>query len=113
MNNRTFNLRRALKAYPEHTSHILHEMERIKQLRAECGCSMGARFMLGSIAVVGVYFVFFGEFVFPRILADVLIGFVIIFASSAAGKTLGIGLAKLRLAQLYRSLQARYPMRGE
>lgn len=74
---------------------------------------MGAKFMLGSTGVVGIYFVFFGEFDFPKILIDVLIGFMIIFFSSAAGKILGIGLAKLRLAQLYSSLQVRYPMHGE
>jgi len=104
---------RMVNAYPEHTSHILQEMERVKQLSVECGCSMGAKFMLASAVIVGIYLVFFGKFMFPQILVDVLIGFIIIFISSAAGKVLGIGLAKLRLAQLYRSLQARYPIERE
>lgn len=113
LTNYLFNLPRVLKAYPEQTSHILHELERIKQLSAECGCAMGAKFMLGSAGVVGIYFVFFSEIVFPKILIDVFIGFIIIFVSSAAGKILGIGLAKLRLAQVYKSLRARYPIQGE
>ena len=113
MTNYSFNLPRVLNTYPTHASHILQELEKIKQLSSECGCSMGAKFMLGSTAIVGIYFVFFGEIVFPKILIDVFIGFIMIFISSAAGKILGIGLAKLRLAQLYRSLQSRYPIQGE
>jgi hypothetical protein len=113
MTNYTFNLPRALNAYPDHTTHILQETERIKQLRDECGCLMGAKFMLASFGIVGIYFVFFSEFIFPNVLVDILFGLLIIFISSAVGKIIGIGLAKLRLAQLYKSLQARYPLRGE
>ena len=113
MSQYMFNMQRALDRYPEHSSQILQDMEKIKQLSTECGCSMGAKFMLGSIGVVGIYFIFFSEFVFPKILADVLIGILIIFVSSMVGKMLRIGLAKLELAQLYRSLQSRYPIQGE
>jgi hypothetical protein len=74
---------------------------------------MGAKFMLASFGIVGIYFVFFSEFIFPNVLVDILFGLLIIFISSAVGKIIGIGLAKLRLAQLYKSLQARYPLRGE
>jgi len=113
MNDYTFNMQRALNLYPEHSSHILQDMERIKQLSTECGCSMGAKFMLVSTGIVGIYIVFFNKFVFPKILMDILIGFTIIFVSSMIGKMLGIGLAKLRLTQLYRSLQSKYPIQGE
>ena len=99
-------------AYPEHGSHILEDVEKIKELSAECGCSMGAKFMLLSIGVVGIYFGFLGEIVFPRILAEILISFIIIFVSSAVGKILGIGLANIRLAQRYRSLKSRYPIQA-
>jgi hypothetical protein len=113
MTNQPFNLPRALNAYPDHTTHILQETERIQQLREECGCSMGAKFMISSFAFLGIFFLFFAELTFPNVLIDIVFGLLFVFIASAVGKIIGIGLAKLRLAGLYRSLKASYPLGGE
>lgn len=47
-------------------------------------------------------------FILPNLLMTGLLGLVFIFTSTIAGKLLGIGIARLRLALLYKQLIARY-----
>ena len=108
-----FNLDSALIDYPDDEIQIRQAAEEIKQYSRECGCAMGSKFMIASIAIAGIYFGFIHRIALPRSITEILWGLLFVFTASAFGKMVGIGVAKLRLAMLYRSLRIRYPSSGE
>ncbi len=104
-----FNPERILNAFPESREEILRCTTRFKKYSSDCGCSMGAMFLLASVAIYLAYLVVSQDWRthFPR---QLLFGIVLIFISSALGKLIGIGLARLKLAVLQKYLMARFPL---
>jgi len=66
----------------------------------DCGCKMGALFLVGALLLVVVYFLGVGAVSFRTSVA----GIVFIFVAAVSGKAAGLGLASLKLALLRRSV---------
>jgi hypothetical protein len=70
--------------------------------QSDCGCSMGAAFMVGSILGVAIAFtVDYRISVFRGVLAVVTV-----LLATAVGKAVGLALARLRLVLLRRRITA-------
>lgn len=109
----SLNFTQILRAYPEREDEIMRDSTRIKKLSTECGCSLGAWFMLAAFGFLSVHTVFFYTPQFPGIVLDLAVGLLIVFAAGILGKATGIGLAKWRLAALIKKLHANYPILGD
>lgn len=101
-------LDRLLHSRPDEREHLLPYVDRAKALSRECGCSMGGGFMMTALVLVVVHAVAFAEPGRTTVVGRALRGVAIVFAAGGAGKLLGIGIARARLAWLYRQLRVRY-----
>ena len=100
-------LDRLLHSRPQERERLRPYVDRAKALRSECGCSMGGAFMMTALVLV-VRAVAFAEPGGTTLVGRALRGVAIVFAAGGAGKLLGIGIARARLAWLYRQLRVRY-----
>ena len=73
--------------------------ERAEKYFSECGCTLGALFLIGS-----VIFLIFDRFVFSSSYFSLLTGFLFAVSAALIGKLLGIGIGRLRLFVLFRKL---------
>lgn len=101
------------RSFPEERESLRRYLERAKAYGNECGCSMGAAWLVGSLGLLIVYGVFFHGFGKGHLMAGAFWGTAFVFAASLAGKLTGIGLARIRLALLLRHLRIHYPVKGE
>jgi len=78
-------------------------LERINKYKQECGCTMGAIFMTCALITwtVRAFVVDWGN---VHIVKFGLFGVLVILLSTGLGKLLGMGVARVRLKRLYRSL---------
>jgi hypothetical protein len=74
--------------------------EKIIKLRRDCGCSMGGIFLVASFILSLGYLGIIRGFSFRAVL--IALGFV--FVSAIIGKSIGIGIARIRLSMLCKSL---------
>lgn len=113
MKKTTIKFENLLLAFPDDREEILLSVDRAKQYRGECGCSLGAKFLIASLGIFGIYFFVFGDIDLISMLWEILLGLLFIFVATLVGKFMGIGIARIRLALLYRSLLAKYPIPGD
>jgi hypothetical protein len=100
-----------LAARPDQRDALRSYVQRAKALRNECGCAMSGAFLTAAIVVFITQFVFFRNVHRMPLLGEVPAGVAFVFVAGLIGKALGVGVARLRLALLYRGLRIRY--RGE
>jgi hypothetical protein len=104
-------LERLLAARPDRRDALRPYVRKVKALRNECGCAMSGAFLVGAIGLLIVHYLFLPDIVRLSLLGEVLAGTAFVIGAGMIGKAVGIGIARLRLALLYRGLRNRY--RGE
>jgi hypothetical protein len=106
-------LQRLWRALPEETDKLRPYVEKVKSYRNECGCAMGGVFLIGSLLLLVVDGLFFNGIIGGHWLTTALRGTAFAFGASIAGKATGIGVARIRLALMYRELRIRYDTERE
>jgi hypothetical protein len=96
-----------MNSFPNDEPERLRYVDAVKKYRNECGCAMGARFLAAAIAIAAIDFFLWPDFSIG-VVKKILWAALLIFTSTIAGKFAGIGLARIRLALLYKSLRAQY-----
>ncbi len=94
-----------LASLPEDSKDKTYYRDKIKAYSNECGCSMGASFLLGSVGVLAAYLCLamnWHDFHLTKVL---LLGLTFIIGSSICGKLIGIAIARVRLFMLFRSIR--------
>jgi hypothetical protein len=113
MKNNAFKIEKLLGSFPNDTEEILSYLDKVKKYSGECGCSLGAKFLVVSLGIFVIYFFAFNDFELANILKTILFGILFIFTSSIVGKLVGIWIARIRLALLYKFLIVKYQIQGE
>jgi len=103
-----YQINRILESIPNDDETKIRSVEKIKKYGNECGCSWGANFLLASLTGVTVYLLFYYEWQNANPVKLILIVILPVFVSSGIGKIIGIGIAKIRLRMLYKSLINHY-----
>lgn len=102
-------LERLLQSLPADRENLRPYVDRAKVYRNECGCSMGGAFMVISLGLLITRFLLDGIGK-GNVLIGLFWGTLFVFSASLIGKLIGIGVARIRLALLYRHLHRIYPM---
>ena len=76
--------------------------EKINRYRNECGCASGVIFMTIALILLAVYLTMHWKYL--DLMSYTFTGLLFIFMCTAAGKLLGMAIAKIRLSLLYKSL---------
>jgi hypothetical protein len=93
---------------PNDRADKISYVEKIKKYRNECGCSMGAIFSTLSVVLALIYLVLFLNQVNANIIKTGIATVLCIFISGITGKLIGIGIARIKLVMLYRSIFLKY-----
>ena len=101
-------LDRLLRSMPNEREQLRPYVDRAKALSSECGCSMGGALMVAALALVLGYEVTHDGSPQRGLVIRLLWDAAIVFAAGVAGKLIGLGIARVRLAWLYRELRVRY-----
>ncbi len=72
----------------------------------ECGCSMGAKFMQGSVALYLVIILVWPDIIVMSILNKLLVGFGVLILGAIAGKIIGLSMARIMFKKSCRQLLA-------
>lgn len=91
-----------LENLPDGGTEKMLLVEKIRKYRTECGCSMGAKFLVAAIVAVVLYLVIFNHGQ-RNLIWNGVFCLSFIFISAGLGKLTGIGIARLRLGILLRS----------
>ena len=113
MKRADFKIENLLDSLPDKRDELLPYVAKVKKYSSECGCSLGGKFLLISIALCLVRFFLVPPLGFASLLKQASIGIPFVFISSIAGKLIGISLAKINLALIHRDLIAKYGLEGE
>jgi hypothetical protein len=113
MNKIMFRIENSLASLPNDTAERATYLAKAKAYGTECGCAWGARFLLVSLGIFIASLFLSRDADVAGSMANIVWGIVFVFASSAAGKLIGIGIARIKLALLYRDLVATYGNLGE
>lgn len=89
------------------------EAKKLEKYRDDCGCGMGALFFIASIVFYLSYLLFIPNVDGIGSVRATVIGVVIAFISSIIGKSIGIGIARIRYTLLIRSIKTRRRLQGE
>lgn len=108
MKNVILSLEQLLHSIPEDRDTLRPYFERAKSYSNECGCSMSAAFLAVSFGLLILYGFVSDGFGGANLLTVVLASSAFVFTASVIGKLTGIGIARLRLALLYRRLSVKY-----
>ena len=106
------SLERLLHSIPEERDTLRPYFERAKSYSTDCGCSMSAAFLAVSFGLLIIYGFVSDGFRGANLLTVVLASTGFVFTSGVVGKLTGIGIARLRLALMYRQLSAKYRSAG-
>lgn len=101
-----------LQTRPDKREELLPYVAKVKQYSNECGCSLGGKFLGAAFLLCALRFLLAGPAAFRNPARQFLFAILFVFFASMAGKLIGIGLAKLRLAHLHRQLIQRYGLKG-
>jgi hypothetical protein len=102
-----------LASIPNDDETKIRYVEKIKKYRNECGCSWGANFLMASLGGIIMYLIFYFDWQNVNPFKLILTVALPIFISSGIGKMIGIGLAKIKLQLLYKSLINQYNPKNE
>lgn len=81
-------------------------VSRIRSLSRECGCSLGARFMVAALVLYPAAWLWTLRS-FLAIWQALLVAAAVVFSAMGLGKLLGVLFARLRLRRVARQLQVR------
>src|SRR4030095_7346696 len=73
--------------------------ERAEKYFKECGCSMGALFVIAALAFSIFHWLFFSTTFLPS-----LTSILLVFSAAIFGKLLGIGIGRIKLFVLFKKL---------
>lgn len=93
-----------LDTLPNDSKEKIQYVEKIKKYKTECGCSLGAKFLFGSGLLYIAYIIFLNDNKSLSFFKAAIVGLLFIFFLSIVGKLLGIGIAKIKLKILYKSM---------
>jgi hypothetical protein len=105
-------LERLWQDLPDARETLRPYVEKGKSFRNECGCVMGGVFLIVALATLIADNLFCHRISGRGLLASALRESAFVFGTSMVGKTIGIGVARMRLALLYRELRIRYGIEG-
>lgn len=97
-----------LAAFPEREAELRPLIDRAARYGRDCGCPMGAAFLIVSLALAVAYVASAPAAGFGSMLARVVVAVLFVFVASVVGKLLGIAVARFRLARLTRELTQRF-----
>jgi hypothetical protein len=100
------------RALPDEREKLRPYVEKAKSYRNECGCAMGGIFLIGALALLILDGLSFHGISGGGWLARALCGSAFVFGASILGKAIGIGVARMRLALVYRKVRIRYHIEG-
>ena len=107
MKELAFKIEEFISSFPDDREEMLSYINRAKKYSSECGCSLGAKFLMVSTAIFIVYFFLSNDFAMANLPEEIFLGTLFIFTSTIVGKLAGIGIARIRLALLYKHLTAK------
>ncbi len=87
--------------------------KRLNRLYSACGCEAGAALSITSLTLYSLYAYFNGETLGLASSGAILLGFLFFVAGGAAGKMIGLFLARRELLRTLRDLLDRIPTTGE
>ena len=106
-------LERLWQTLPDERENLRPYVEKAKSYRNECGCELGGVFLVGALAFLLFDIIFIHRISGGGWLAGTLHGSAFVLGTSILGKAIGIGVARMRLAMVYRGLRNRYRIVGE
>jgi hypothetical protein len=89
-----------LRQFPSDDPQRASYQKRAIAYQSDCGCSMGAAFMVGSILGVAIAFAVDHRIALVRI----VLAMATVLLATAVGKAVGLAVARLRLALLRRKI---------
>ena len=111
MHQASLTIERLLDSFPEERENLRPYVDRAKAYANECGCTMGGVFAMVSVGLLIAYYLFFDGFGAGNLIVNGLTMATLVFSAGITGKLIGIGLARIRLALLYRQLHTRYELK--
>lgn len=108
MSKRKYQIEKILQSIPNDDETKIRYVKKIKKYSNECGCSWGANFLMASLAGTIGYLLFYYDWRQGNHAKLILIATLSVFISSGVGKLIGIGIAKIKLQLLYKSLINQY-----
>jgi hypothetical protein len=97
-----------MAAFPEREVEQRPFVDRAARYSRDCGCQMGAAFLVVSLIVAIAWVAFAPAASYGALLTQVFMALLFVFVASIAGKLLGIAIARIRLALLCRYLAKRF-----
>lgn len=101
-----------LRSRPQDLDIFHSYVRRAKSYRNECGCAMSGIFLLAASLLLVFDFLWLRGPTNGGLIFQLFAGAAIIFGSAVIGKLIGMGIARLRLALLYRELRIRFEPEG-
>ena len=102
-----------LRSRPQDREFLHDYVRRAKTYHNECGCAMSGIFLVGASLFLVLDFLWLrGPIHGGGPLFQLFAGVVFIFGSAVTGKLIGVGIARIRLALLYRDLRIRFEREG-
>lgn len=98
---------------PPELDEIRRYHERARKYRGECGCSLGAIFLMVSVGISVLFVGLFPARVAHHALHYVGVAIAFVFSSTIVGKLTGISVVRVRLAPLHRQFVSRYHAQGD
>lgn len=93
--------------FPKKNADNEYYIQKIKKYREECGCTLGSLFSIAATIIFCGYIFFVLDWKNQAIFDLSLIGFALILFSAFTGKVIAIGLARIKLILLYKTLVSR------
>jgi len=104
-------INRLIELFPDDREQLVAAADRAARLSHACGCAEGAIAMTIAMILAAAYYAWPGRGASGAMRVSVLWAIPFILTAAALGKLIGIGVAKLRLALIYRRLYAKYDPR--
>ncbi len=105
-------LEHLLRAHPEEHKRLQPYVHRAKIYYNECGCAMSGAFFVSAALLVPAIEVWRHGF-FQGGPARLLSCAAFVLGAAIAGKFVGIAIARVRLALLYRDLRTQFALHGD
>jgi hypothetical protein len=84
-----------------------------KKFRNECGCAQGGAFGTLALVLIVLYGFVYGGFTIEHAIVDIAMALAVFLCAVFTGKTMGIGIARIRLFLLGQALRRHYCVRGQ
>jgi hypothetical protein len=105
-------LERLWRDLPAERGKLRPYFEKAKSYRQECGCALGGIFLMVALALAILDHFYLHQMSSASLPITALRGLAFAFGASILGKAIGIGIARIRLRLIYRTLRIRYRSQG-